>query len=170
MSDVSGPSKLIVELPSDTEIVMRRTFDAPRHLVFDAFTKAEHLRHWWGPRGTTLSVCEMEARPGGRWRMVIRDAEGGENGFGGEVREVRPPERFVWTFGWDGMPGQEGPEEMTFEECDGRTTVTTRSTFPSKEARDQVLQHGMEKGAAESYDRLAEHLATLTGAQEAHDR
>jgi uncharacterized protein YndB with AHSA1/START domain len=157
---VNEQSKLTVELPSDTEIVMKRTFDAPRHLVFDAFTKPEHVAHWWGPRGTTLSVCTLDARPGGRWRMVIRDANGDENGFGGEVREVRPPERFVWTFGWDGMPG-EGPEEFTFEERGGKTTVTTRSIFPDKESRDRVLQSGMEKGAAESYDRLEEHLATL---------
>jgi uncharacterized protein YndB with AHSA1/START domain len=161
---VREKNQLIVELPSDTEIVMRRTFDAPRALVFDAFTKEEHLRHWWGMKGSELTVCEMDARPGGRWRMVIREADGSENGFSGEVREVRPHERFVWTFGWDGAPGQDGPEEMTFEECDGKTTVTTRSIFPSKEVRDMIIRSGMEEGATQSYERLAEHLATLTSA------
>ncbi|HEU5318912.1 MAG TPA: SRPBCC family protein [Chloroflexota bacterium] len=161
---VSEKSRLTIELPSDTEIVMRRTFDSPRELVFDAFTKREHLVHWWGPKGSTLSVCEMDARPGGKWRMVIREADGSDNGFGGEVREVRRPERFVWTFGWDGAPGQDGPEEMTFEERDGKTTVTTRSLFPSKEVRDMIIQHGMEEGAAQSLDRLAEHLAKVRAA------
>ncbi|HEX2172243.1 MAG TPA: SRPBCC family protein [Dehalococcoidia bacterium] len=154
-------SKLTVELPSDTEIVMRRSFDAPRHLVFDAFTKPEHVVHWWGPRGTTLTVCTLDARPGGKWRMVIRDANGDENGFNGEILEVTPPERFVWTFGWEGMPGEYVPEEITFEERGGKTTVTTRSTYSSKESRDAMLQSGMETGAAESYDRLEEHLAKL---------
>ncbi len=158
---VSEQSRLTVELPSDTEIVMKRTFDAPRHLVFDAFTKPEHVVHWWGPRGTTLPVCTLDARPGGTWRMVIRDANGEENGFNGEVREVTPPERFVWTFGWEGLPGEHVPEEMTFEERDGKTTVTTRSIFPNKESRDRMLQSGMETGATESYERLEEHLAKL---------
>ena len=158
---VSRQSNLIVELPSDTEIVMRRTFDAPRQIVFDALTDPRHLSHWWGPRGTTLSVCTLDARPGGAWRMVVRDADGGENGFGGEVREVTPPERFVWTFGFEGMPGEPGPEEMTFQERDGRTTVTSRSFVPDKESRDALLQSGMEAGAIETYERLDEYLARL---------
>jgi uncharacterized protein YndB with AHSA1/START domain len=156
---VSDTRTLSVELPSDTEILMTRTFDAPRHLVFDAFTKPEHLVHWWGPRGTTLSECIFDARPGGTWRIVMREANGEQTVFFGEIREVTPPERFVWTFGFEGMPGEPGPEEMTFEEHDGKTTVRSRSTFPDKESRDGLLQSGMEAGAIETYERLDEHLA-----------
>lgn len=152
---------IVLELPSDTEILMRCSFNAPRQLVFDAFTKPEHLANWWGPHGTSLSACELDLRAGGKWRMVIRDASGEENAFGGAILEVTPPERFMWTFGWEGMPGQEGPEEMIFEEAGGKTTVTARSTFPDKETRDAVLQSGMEEGAAQSYERLAERLATI---------
>ena len=158
---MSETSTLVVELPSDTEIVMRCTFNAPRELVFEAFTKPEHLIHWWGPRDTTVTVCTVDLRPGGRWRIVLRHANGQEVEFGGEFREVRPPERFVWTFGFVGMPGEPGPEEYVFEEHDGKTTVTARSDFGSKELRDQVLQSGMQEGAAQSYDRLEEHLTTL---------
>jgi uncharacterized protein YndB with AHSA1/START domain len=153
--------KLTVELPSDTEIVMRRTFAAPRQLVFDAFTKPEHLAHWWGLRSSTLLECSLDARPGGTWRMVVREANGEEMRFFGEIREVTPPERFVWTFGFEGIPGEPGPEEMTFEERDGKTTVTSRSVFPDKETRDALLQSGMEAGAVETYERLDEYLAKL---------
>ena len=158
---VREKNTLTVDLPLDTEIVLRRTFDAPRDLVWEAFTKPEHLIHWWGPRNTTVVSCILEPRPGTTWRIVLRDADGDEIGFGGEVLEVTPPERFVWTFGHDGMPGEPGPEELLLEERNGKTYVTTRSTFPNKEVRDAVLQSGMQKGAAESYDRLEERLATL---------
>jgi uncharacterized protein YndB with AHSA1/START domain len=158
---INETSRLTVELPSDTEIVMRRTFAAPRRLVFDAFTRPEHLVHWWGLRGSTILECNLDARPGGTWRFVVREANGEEMTFFGEVREVTPPERFVWTFGFEGMPGEPGPEEMTFEERDGKTTVTSRSTFPDKETRDALLQSGMEAGAVETYERLDEYLATL---------
>ena len=158
---VSESRELTVELPSDTEILMRRTFDAPRQLVFDAFTKPEHLVHWWGLRGSTLLECNLDARPGGTWRTVMRDANGEETVFFGEIREVTPPERFVWTFGFEGMPGEPGPEEMTFEEQGGKTTVTSRSFFPDKETRNALLQSGMEAGAVETYERLDEYLATL---------
>lgn len=158
---MTGKPAMTVELPSDTEILMRCSFNAPRQLVFDAFTEPEHLVHWWGPRGTSLTCCEVDLRPGGKWRMVIRDAGEEEHAFGGAILELEPPRRFVWTFGWDGMPGQEGPEEMIFTEVDDKTTVTTRSTFPDKETRDAMLRSGMEEGATQSYERLAERLATI---------
>jgi uncharacterized protein YndB with AHSA1/START domain len=154
-------SALTVTLPSDREIVLTRVFDAPRALVFEAYTTPEHLRHWWGPRGHTLPICEMDFRPGGRYRMVSRDPDGNEFAFRGEYREIVPPERLVQTFEFEGMPGHIAVETLTMAEKDGRTTVTTRSVYDSPQDRDAVLQSGMERGAAETLDRLAEYLPTL---------
>ena len=152
---------LTVILPSDREIVMTRVFEAPRRLVFEAHSKCEHVKHWWGPRGFTLVSCTMDFRPGGAWRYVQRKASGAEYAFHGEFREIVPPERIVWTFEFEGMPGEVAVETMTFVERDGNTTLTTRSLAPSREARDAVLQSGMEKGAAETWDRLEEYVATM---------
>src|SRR5262245_45693837 len=147
--------KLVVTTPSDREIALERTFDAPRPMVFAAFTRPEHLRHWWGQRGSTLSVCDVDLRPGGAWRMVIRGADGEENGFRGEFREIVPPEQITWTFEWEGLPGHISVETVTFTEHDGLTTVRGLSSFDTVEDRDGMLRSGMEAGAAESYDRLA---------------
>lgn len=152
---------MTLTLKSDLEIELTRVFNAPRRLVFEAHSKPEHVRRWWGQQGTTLAVCDMDFRPGGTWRYVIRKANGKEYGFGGEFREIVPPERLVWTFGFDGMPGEPGVEVFTFEEHDGKTTLTTVSKFDSVEQRDGVIASGMEKGAAEMWDRLEEHLRTM---------
>jgi uncharacterized protein YndB with AHSA1/START domain len=153
--------KLTVTLPSDLEIQMSRTFDAPRALVFEAFSSAEHIKNWWGGRSASMPVCEMDFRAGGAWRYVTRDPEGREDGFRGEFREIVPPERITWTFEYEGMPGHVTVETMVFSEHEGRTTITTNSVFDSVEDRDGMLQSGMESGAGESYDRLEEYLATL---------
>lgn len=153
-------SRLQLTLPSDTEIVMTRVFDAPRRLVFEAHSKPEHLRHWWGPREFTMALCEMDFRPGGKWRYVLRSARG-DFAFRGEFREIVAPERIVWTFEFEGAPGDVAVETLTLTERDGRTTLTTRSVASSRAARDAVLQSGMEKGAAETWDRLAEYVSTL---------
>jgi uncharacterized protein YndB with AHSA1/START domain len=153
--------KLVVTLPSEREIRMTRTFDAPRHLVFEAFTKAEHIARWWGRHGDELVIDAFEPRPGGRWRIVSRGADGSEHGFRGEIREVVPNERIVQTFEWEGLPGHVSVETMTFEERDGKTTIVATSRFDSVEDRDGMLQSGMEVGAAESYDRLEGLLKTL---------
>jgi uncharacterized protein YndB with AHSA1/START domain len=152
---------MTLTLKSDLEIELTRVFNAPRRLVFEVHSKAEHVRHWWGSRDTTMTVCDMDFRPGGTWRYVIRKPTGEEYGFGGEFREIVPPERFIWTFGFDGMPGEPGIEIYTFEEHEGRTTLTTVSKFDSIEQRDQVIASGMEKGAAELFDRLEEYLRTM---------
>jgi uncharacterized protein YndB with AHSA1/START domain len=154
-------SKLSVTLPSDREIELTRTFDAPRALVFDAFTKTEHVPNWWGLSASKMTVCEMDVRPGGKWRYVSLEADGNEYGFHGEYREVVPPERIVWTFEFEGMPGHVSVETMRFEEQAGKTTVTTTTVFDSVEDRDGMLQSGMETGASESYDRLEAYLKTL---------
>jgi len=147
--------------PSDREITMTRVFDAPRELVFQAHIDPRHVPHWWGQRGSTTIVDTMDVRPGGAWRFVQRDADGTEYGFRGEYREVVPPERLVYTFEFEGMPGHILVETITFEELDGKTRLTTTSVFTSVEDRDGMLESGMESGAIESWDRLAELLESL---------
>jgi len=151
--------KLIVTTPSDLEIQLTRVLDAPRHLVYEAMTKCEHAAHWWGPRALTLKSCEMDVRPGGRWRMVQADAQDNEYAFHGEYRDVVPNEKIVQTFEFEGMPGHISVETLTLEERDGVTHVKVVSRFDSKEDRDGMLQSGMEGGASETYDRLEEYLA-----------
>ena len=152
---------LTVTTPSDREIVLTRVFDAPRDLVFRAYTDPKAIPQWWGPRNLTTRVDKMDVRPGGAWRFVQRDADGNEFAFNGVYREITPPERVVSTFEFEGMPGHIAVETMTLEEHDGRPTLTTTSVFASVEDRDGMLQSGMESGAAETMDRLAELVETL---------
>jgi uncharacterized protein YndB with AHSA1/START domain len=154
---------LTVTLPSDREIAMTRVFDAPRRLVFEACSRPEHVARWWGPRGSTLTVCEMDFRPGGAWRFVLRGEDGRDHPFKGVYREVVPPERVVATFIYDVDFIRDSPalETVTFEEHDGRTTLRINVLHQSKEARDGHLHSGMESGANQSYDRLAEFLRTM---------
>ena len=160
---VEQKSSLDVTTPSDLEIVMTREFDAPRELVFEAHTKCEHLEKWWGPRKYILALCEMDFRPGGKYRFLHRGPDGAEeHGFRGEYREIVPPETIVWTFEWEGMPGHVSVDTLTLEDIGGgRTKLVARSLFDSKEDRDGMLQSGMEEGAGESYDRLSELLETM---------
>jgi uncharacterized protein YndB with AHSA1/START domain len=155
-------SKLTVTTPSDREIVMSRTFDAPRELVFEAHTSCEHMRNWWGPRKYEVDSCEIDFRPGGSWRITHKSAEGPEeHGFHGEFREIVRPERIVWTFEWEGLPGHVSVETLTLDEQDGKTTLTARSVYDTVEDRDGMLQSGAADGAAETWDRLDEYLETL---------
>ena len=158
----TGQSKLKVTTPSDREIVMTRTFDAPRELVFKAFTDPELIAKWWGLRGTTTIVETMDVRPGGAWRYISRGPNGEEYAFRGEYREVVAPEKIVQTFEFEPMPGHIVVDTAIFEERDGKTYFTNTSVFDTKEERDGMLNSGMEGGAAESYDRLDELLATLS--------
>ena len=155
-------SNLALTLPSECEIVMTRVFDAPRRVVFDAWTKPEHVTHWWGRRGSTLPVCEMDFRPGGAWRFVERGRDGREHAFRGVYREIVPPERLVYTFEFEGMPGHVSVETLTFVEQDGKTTLVNTVRFESVEDRDGMLQSGMEAGATETLDRLAEYLLAMS--------
>jgi uncharacterized protein YndB with AHSA1/START domain len=155
------PSALTVTLPSDREIALTREFDAPRDLVFTAFSSAEHLAHWWGPRAMEIPLCEVDFRPGGAWHVVQRTADGTEYGFRGEYREIVRPERIVWTFEFEGMPGHISLETVLFEDLGDRTRLVGTSVFDSVADRDGMLQSGMESGASETYDRLAEYLRTL---------
>ena len=159
----SGSKGLTVTTPSDREIVMTRVFDAPRDLVFEAHTSCEHLSRWWGPRRYEVIGCEVDFRPGGPWRIVHRGPEGEEYAFRGEYREIVRPERIVWTFEFEGMPGKISVETQTLEEHDGKTTFTSTTVFDSVEERDGMLESGMESGAAETMDRLDEYLEVLRG-------
>ena len=153
-----------VTTPSDREVVLTRAFDAPRELVFEAWTNPEHVRHWWGLRGSTMVLCEADVRPGGSWRYVTTAQDGAEVPFTGVYQDVAPPDRLVYTEMYDVEPfnsGDPAVNTVTFTPEEGGTLVTVTTVYPSKEVRDFVLSTGMEAGAAESYDRLAEHLTTL---------
>ena len=154
-------SSLTVTTPSDREILMTREFDAPRDLLFRAYTDPAAIPHWWGPRRYTTTVEAMDVRPGGAWRYVSRGQDGVEYSFNGVYREIVPPERIVCTFEFEGMPGHVSVDTVTFEERDGRTTLTVRSLFETVEDRDGMLGSGMEEGFAETLDRLAEHVRTM---------
>jgi uncharacterized protein YndB with AHSA1/START domain len=149
---------LAVTTPTDREIVMTRVFDAPRRLVFEAWTSPEHLPHWMlGPEGWTMPVCEIDLRPGGAWHFVWRRADGTEMGMHGAYREIKPPERLVSTESWGG-DWPETLNTLVLSEENGKTTVTLTVLYPSKEARDAALKTGMKEGVAASFDRLAEYL------------
>jgi uncharacterized protein YndB with AHSA1/START domain len=150
-----------VTKPTDREIHVERVFDAPRDRVFAAFTDPKLIPEWWGPSDTTTVVDQMDVRPGGSWRIVIRDSDGSAQAFRGTYREVTPPQRVVQTFEWEGMPGHVSVETATFEDLGDRTKVTTTSLFHTTEERDGMLASGMERGMNESYARLDELLARL---------
>jgi len=152
---------LKVSTPSDREIAMTRSFNAPRNLVFDAFTRPELIKRWLlGPPGWTMPTCEVDLRVGGRYRYVWRnESSKAEMGMGGVYREVVAPERIVSTEQFDQpwYPG-EAVGTIVFAEEGGRTIITQTLLYQSREARDGVLKSGMESGVAASYDRLAEML------------
>ena len=147
--------------PRDKEIVITRVVDAPRRLVFDAWTNPRHIPRWLsGLEGWTMPVCEIDLRPGGSLRYVWRKDAGSEMAMAGSVREVAAPERFVTTESW----GPEWPETLNtlvLTESGGRTTITLTILYPSKQARDAALQTGMKEGMDQSFARLETVLPTL---------
>ena len=152
---------LTLTTPSDREIVMTRIVDAPRRLAFEAWTKPEHPPHWMlGPPSWTMPVCEIDLRPGGEWHFVWRRSDGTEMGMRGVHQEITPPERLVATESWGGN-WPETLKTLMLSEEDGKTTVTIRVLYPSKEARDAALQTGMKDGMSQGFDRLDEYLASL---------
>ncbi len=155
----------MTKVNSDKQTVsVDRIFDAPRDLVFQVYTDPKHIPRWWGPRDLTTIVDSLEAKEGGTWRFLNRDKDGNEFGFHGVYHEVTPSERIVSTFEFEGMPGNVLLEALTFEALpDGRTHIlgTGTSIFTSEEARDEMMNTGMEEGAKETWDRFAELLVTL---------
>ena len=156
-SNAKTNAALMLTTTGEREIVMTRVFDAPRRLVFEAMTQPEHLVRWFGPHGWTLAVCQIDFRPGGAWRFVLRGPDGRDLGMSGVYKEITPPDRFISTESFDDYPG-ESLNTLTFSEEDGRTTFTITVLYASGEIRDAVIRSGMQKGAGESYDRLAAHL------------
>ena len=155
---------LLLTTPSEREIVLTRVFDAPRHLVFEAFTKPELLKRWLlGPPGWSMVVCEVDFRVGGSFRYIWRNPEGGEMGMHGLYREIVPCERSVNTESFDFGCTAQSHEQLvttTLVEHEGKTTMTATILYQSKEDRDAVIASGMEHGVTASYDRLAELLVS----------
>lgn len=152
-----------IQFLSDREIAMERVFNAPRALVWQAYTQAEHLRNWWGLRANTTRIDAHDLRPGGAWRYVETSPDGTEHAFRGEFREVTPIERLVHTFEYEPMAGHIIVESATFEDLGAQTRLRTRSLFASQEDRDGMIASGMEGGALESWARLEEELAHMQG-------
>jgi uncharacterized protein YndB with AHSA1/START domain len=151
-------SSAVVTLPADTDILITREFDAPRHLLYRVWTTPELIRRWWsGDRGE-VNVVELDLRVGGRWRYVMTANEGFEVAFHGVFMEIVPNEQIVNTEVYEGAegPGEAGAAVVTttFTEADGRTTLTQLSRFPSREIRDLVLASGMEVGMQEAMNHL----------------
>jgi uncharacterized protein YndB with AHSA1/START domain len=156
---MANPETLKVTTRGDREIVMTREFNAPRRLVFDAFTKPELVKQWLlGPPGWSMPVCKIDLKVGGTYRFVWRrDSDGSEMGMGGVYREIVPPERIVSTEVFDqAWYPSEALGTVVFSEVGGKTTVTQTVLYQSREARDGVLKSDMESGVAASYDRLAQ--------------
>jgi uncharacterized protein YndB with AHSA1/START domain len=159
---MKNTGNLIIGLPSDCEISLTRTFQAPRSLVYEAFSNAEILKRWFGPRGWSLITCELDARIGGGFRFVLLAPDGRRLGMRGVYRELCPPERSVHVESFDDFPG-EAEVTSVLTENGGQTTMVATMRYPSREVRDAVIQSGMEQGAAESYDKLAEVLEAGSG-------
>lgn len=153
-------TEFVIE-PGRQDIVITRTFDAPREVVYKALTDPDLIPRWWGPRRYETLVDRAEVRPGGRWRYRNRDADGSEFAFKGVYHDLVAPERIVQTFEFEGMPGHVSLESLTLEAVDGRTRYTTVAVFQSVEDRDGMAQSGMQDGASETLDRLAEVIEDL---------
>jgi uncharacterized protein YndB with AHSA1/START domain len=158
---MSEKNKMTLELVGDREIVMKRTFAAPARFVFDAWTKADLVAKWWAPKacGVEMVSCEADVRAGGKWRYTLRNPDTEVVSFYGEYREVTAPSRLVYTELFSKFP--DGPPvvvTVTFEERDGRTEMTSRQLYPSKEVREMVVATGMEFGANETMNQLEELL------------
>jgi uncharacterized protein YndB with AHSA1/START domain len=154
----------VVTLPSDTEILITREFDAPKHLVYRAFTTPELIKRWWSAKRGEVTVAEVDLRVGGKWRFVLVTEGGFEVGFHGEYREIIPNEMIVNTEVYEGVPGgdENGAVNTTrFVEEAGRTTLTVLVTMPTKEGRDMILESGMEAGMQDAYDLLEEVAISL---------
>lgn len=152
---------LKVTVPSEREVALTRIFDAPREMVFDALSRPELLRRWYGPPGWSLIVCEIDLRVGGAWRFVTRQPQGKEIGQHGVYREIVRPERLVNTESWEDWDVGEVLVTAELNESGGRTTLTNTMLFPTRQVRDALLESGMTRGAAETYGKLEDLLGEL---------
>jgi uncharacterized protein YndB with AHSA1/START domain len=158
----SGTAK--VTLPADEQILITREFDAPRHLVYKAWTTPELVMRWWSGHRGEMKIADIDLRVGGMWRYVLVTGEGGfEVAFHGEYREIVPNERIVTTEVYEDPPaeGEEGLNTVTFTEENGRTTLSLLAEYSSREVRDAIIDSGMEVGMQEQMDLLEELAASL---------
>jgi uncharacterized protein YndB with AHSA1/START domain len=166
MTAVTSSGKAVVTLPAETQILIVREFDAPKHLVYRAYTEPDLIKQWWsGQRGSVVSA-EVDLRVGGNWRYVMTANEGFEVAFHGTYREIVPNERLVTTEVFEGAPVENEDEDaalnfVTFEETDGRTTLTTLVECHTREVRDIIIESGMEGGMQEAMDRLEQVAISL---------
>jgi uncharacterized protein YndB with AHSA1/START domain len=147
--------------PGIPQIIIEREFDAPRDLVFRAYTDPELVVQWLGPRDLTMRIEEYDVRDGGKWRYVSADADGNEYGFHGVFHGTPSPDGTVQTFEFEGLPGHVAMDTLTLVERDGRTLARTVSSFQSVEDRDGMIASGMERGVHDSDERMSELLAKM---------
>jgi uncharacterized protein YndB with AHSA1/START domain len=150
-----------VTLPTDEQILITREFDAPKHLVYEAWTTPELVKRWWTANRGEATIAEIDLRVGGSWRYVMVTDDGFEVGFHGEYREIVPNERIVSTEVYEGMPEAEAVNTVTFTEVDGRTTLTILVQHTSKEHRDAHIESGMEDGLQDGLDLLEQVAVSL---------
>jgi uncharacterized protein YndB with AHSA1/START domain len=161
MAQATNSGSAVVTLPADTQILITREFDAPKHLVYRAYTTPELVRRWWHAKRGEMTVCDIDLRVGGGWRYVMIADGGMEVGFHGEYREIVPDERLVSTEVYEGMPDAEALDTLTLTEADGRTTMSILVEHATKEHRDAHIDSGMEAGLQDALDLLEEVAASL---------
>ena len=161
METVTSSGTATVTLPTDEQILITREFDAPRHLVYKAWTTPELVKRWWSGGHGEVTIAEIDLRVGGLWRYVMIANEGFEVGFHGEYREIVPDERIVSTEVYEGMPDGEALNTLTFTEADGRTTLSVLVQHSCKEHRDAHINSGMEAGMQKSMDLLEQVAVSL---------
>jgi uncharacterized protein YndB with AHSA1/START domain len=160
---VSSSGTATVTLPTDEQILVTREFDAPKHLVYKAWTTPELVKRWWSPNRGEVTSAEIDLRVGGAWRYVMVTDDGSEVAFHGEYREIVPNERIVSTEVYEGVPDGEGTlNTLTLAEVEGRTTPTILVQAPSKEVRDAIIDSGMEAGMQDAMDLLEQVAISLS--------
>jgi uncharacterized protein YndB with AHSA1/START domain len=162
--EVTSSGTATVTLPTDTQILITREFDAPKHLVYRAWTTPELVKRWWHANRGEVTLAEIDLRVGGMWRYVSRSEDGFEVGFHGEYREIVPNERLVTTEVYEGIPDADehaALDTLTLTESDGRTTLTVLVEHPTKEGRDAHINSGMEAGMQDAMDLLEEVAVSL---------
>jgi uncharacterized protein YndB with AHSA1/START domain len=155
----SGTAK--VTLPTDEQILITREFNAPRHLVYRAWTTPDLVSRWWPGRHGTMVSCEIDLRVGGAWRYVMTANEGYEVAFHGEFGEIVPDERIVYTEVYEGAPDSPSMNTLALTETDGRTMLTVLTEVDSKDVRDAIIESGMESGMQEGFDILEQIAISL---------
>jgi uncharacterized protein YndB with AHSA1/START domain len=161
MVEVASSGSATVTLPADEQILITREFDAPKHLVYKAWTTPELVKRWWAGHRGEMTIAEIDLRVGGTWRYVMVANGGHEVAFHGKYREIVPDERIVTTEVYEGMPDGEALNTVTFTEADGRTTLALLVDAASKEDRDTIINSGMEAGMQEHMDLLEQVAISL---------